>query len=483
MASDVARPVILWFRKDLRLDDNRALHAACASGRPIIPLYIREPVSAGTGALGAAQAWWLHQSLECLEKSLRERGGSLVLASGQALDVLGDVIRSTGAETVFWNRRYDPPGIVIDIRVKRELENQNIHTMSFPGQLLHEPSKLLTGGRTPYRAYTPFWRALEKSGEPDHPINAPTRVEFATSSPKTERLGSWGLQPTRPNWAKHFPDVWSPGENAAHRRLDDFVEDALHGYKDSRDFPSKPATSMLSPYLALGLISPARIWHKTRGLTDHIPAEDIVHFRRELAWREFSYHQLFHFPKLPYDNWNKRLDGFAWHNDSTLFKAWTRGMTGYPIVDAGMRQLWRHGFMHNRVRMVAASFLIKHLMVDWRRGESWFRDTLIDADPASNAASWQWVAGSGADASPFFRIFNPVLQGEKFDRDGDYVREFVPEISELDNKYIHRPFDAPPATLESAGITLGKTYPKPIVDHAMARNRALTAYGATKDAA
>jgi deoxyribodipyrimidine photo-lyase len=481
LSDDAAKPLILWFRKDLRLDDNHALHAACRTGRPIIPLYIREPSSSGTGPLGGAQEWWLHHSLMSLTASIEALGGSLNLVSGDALDVLVDLIKKTGADTVIWNRRYDPPGIAIDTRIKRELEQQGLDAQSFAGQLLHEPSRLKTGGGTPYRVYTPFWRALEGSGEPPHPVDAPKKVKFASELPASEKLASWKLLPTKPDWAKDFAEVWTAGEEAARERLTDFLDQSLEGYKADRDFPAKQSTSIMSPYLALGVISPARIWEETRGLD--VPADDLVHFRKELAWREFSYHLLFHFPKLPYANWNDRFDGFEWSNSTAHFRAWTKGMTGYPIVDAGMRQLWKHGFMHNRVRMIVASFLIKDLMIDWRRGEAWFRDTLVDADPASNAASWQWVAGCGADAAPFFRIFNPVLQGEKFDRDGAYVREFVPELAALDTKYIHKPFAAPQSVLDKADIKLGETYPKPIVDHATARDRALKAYNAVKDAA
>ncbi|RDJ06199.1 cryptochrome/photolyase family protein [Rhizobium grahamii] len=483
MATENARPVILWFRKDLRLDDNRALHAACKLGRPIIAIYIREPRSDGTGPLGAAQAWWLHHSLESLEMALGKLGGRLHLISGDALDLLCDLIDDSGAEMVLWNRRYDPAGIAIDTRIKRALAEQGIEAKSFSGQLLHDPSRLMTGAGTPYRTYTPFWRALEKLGEPDDPLDPPAKVKFIDLPQKSEPLAEWRLLPTKPDWASEFKDIWVPGEEAAHRRLTDFVENDLQGYRRNRDQPSRRATSLLSPYLALGVISPARIWCETRGSSKRVPVADLVHFRKELAWREFSYHLIYHFPELPNRNWNDRMDAFPWQNDKKHFSAWTKGVTGYPIVDAGMRQLWRHGFMHNRVRMIVASFLVKDLMIDWRHGETWFRETLVDADPANNAASWQWVAGSGADASPFFRIFNPTLQGEKFDPDGSYVREFIPELANLDNKYIHRPFDAPASVLASAAIKLGTTYPEPVVDHAFARDRVLVAYAATKDGA
>ncbi len=473
-------PILLWFRKDLRLDDNHALHAAAASGRPVIPIYIREPEAKGCGPLGAAQEWWLHHSLVALQTSLDRLGSKLILRKGDALTALEALLAETDAEAVVWNRRYDPAGIAVDTEIKTALRDKGIEANSFAGQLLHEPSRLRTGSGTPYKTYTPFWRALEQSGEPPFPIDAPAKLETPSRWPQSDKLDSWSLLPTKPNWASGFPDMWTPGEGAAHEKLADFIDDAIDGYAVDRDFPDKPATSLLSPHLALGEISPARIWHATRGLSGKIPTDNIVRFRKELAWREFCYHQLFQFPKLRTTNWSGRYDDFPWREDAKLFDSWRRGQTGYPIVDAGMRQLWRHGWMHNRVRMIVASFLIKDLLIDWREGEAWFRDTLVDADPAANAANWQWVAGSGADASPFFRIFNPVLQGEKFDRDGGYVRTFVPELAALDRKYIHRPFEAPGDVLKRAGIELGTHYPRPIVDHAVARLRALDAHASLK---
>jgi deoxyribodipyrimidine photo-lyase len=483
LAEDTQNPIVLWFRKDLRLADNHALNEACSTGRPVIPLYISEPDNHGTGPLGAAQSWWLHHSLTALQASLKEFGSDLIFRKGDALLVLKTLVVETGADTVLWNRRYDPAGIPVDHRIKDELAKIGLNVRSFAGQLLHEPTKLLTGAGTPYRVYTPFWRALEGSGEPPEPLQAPVRIQAPAAWPKSELLSSWNLLPTKPDWAKAFGEIWTPGEATALQRLDDFIDEPLRGYKQDRDFPSKPATSMLSPHLALGEISPSRIWHATRGMTTTVPGDDVIHFRKELVWRDFSYHLLFHFPELPYANWNRRFNAFPWRADSGLFTSWSKGLTGYPIVDAGMRQLWKHGWMHNRVRMIVASFLIKDLLIDWRRGEAWFRNMLVDADPASNAASWQWVAGSGADASPFFRIFNPVLQGEKFDPDGRYVSEFVPELANLGGKYIHRPFSAPEQVLREAGVVLGDNYPHPIVDHAKARDRALLAYSSLKDPA
>jgi len=469
-------PVILWFRKDLRLDDNLALAAAVDCGRPILPLYIFEPEGTETGPLGAAQRWWLHHSLFALAQSLKTKASSLVLRAGDPSEILAGLIEQTGANTVLWNRRYDTQGIAVDTAIKLQLKARGIDAHSYAGQLIHDPAKLKTGSGGPYRVYTPFWRAIEKSEEPPPPIEAPKVLIAPHQWPESDPLDSWGLLPSKPDWAKTFLEIWTPGEAAARERLKDFVDGAISGYKQGRDFPARASTSLLSPHLALGEISPARVWEATRGLSDNVDPSEISHFRKELVWRDFCYHLMFHFPDLATKNWNAKFDAFSWRTDDDHFKAWTQGMTGYPIVDAGMRQLWRHGFMHNRIRMVTASFLIKHLLIDWREGERWFRDTLVDADPASNAGNWQWVAGSGADASPFFRIFNPMLQGERFDPDGSYVREFVPELQNMDSAFIHRPFEAPDKVLKAAGVVLGETYPRPIVDHRGARDRALAAY-------
>ncbi|MBN9057550.1 MAG: deoxyribodipyrimidine photo-lyase [Rhizobiales bacterium] len=472
-------PVIVWFRKDLRTDDNAALAAAAQTGRPVLALHIREPAERDTGPLGAAQAWWLHHSLASLAGRLQRLGTTLVLRSGDAHAVLDRMIAETGADTVHWNRRHDPAGISIDTDIKARLKARGIAARSFAGQLLHDPVRLLTGEKKPYRVYTPFWKALVREGEPHDPVEAPEQLLPPSTFPPSESLADRALLPEKPDWAAAFGEIWTPGEDAARARLDAFVGGAIEDYARDRDHPAIDATSLLSPHLAMGEISPARIWHATRGL--EAPNEDVIRFRKELAWREFCHHLHFHFPALAERNWNDRFDDFPWAAGERNFGLWTKGMTGYPIVDAGMRQLWRHGWMHNRVRMITASFLIKHLMIDWRRGERWFRDTLVDADAASNPANWQWVAGSGADASPFFRIFNPILQGEKFDPDGAYVRTFVPELEKLDSKWIHKPFDAPESALAEAGVTLGKTYPKPVVDHALARQRALAAYKSLKN--
>ena len=470
-------PLLLWFRKDLRLDDNHALLTAAESGRPVIPVYILDAVD---GPLGAAQAWWLHHSLTALAASLAARGSRLILRRGEPMAVLRALLKETGAESVHWNRNYDPPGQRLGAAVKAALREDGIGAESFAGQLLHEPTRLTTAAGGPFRVYTPFWRAFSAGEEPAAPDPAPDMIAAPARWPESEQVADWALLPTRPDWAKTFHEIWEPGEAGAHKRLESFVGGAIDGYKIRRDWPGAETTSRLSPHLALGEISPRRIWQATRNLPDRIADEDYIHFRKELVWREFSYHLLVHFEDLATKNWNDRFDDFPWADNPALLSAWQRGETGYPIVDAGMRQLWRHGWMHNRVRMIAASFLIKDLLIDWRVGERWFRDTLVDADPASNAASWQWVAGSGADAAPFFRVFNPVLQGEKFDGEGRYIRAFVPELAKLDNKFIHRPFEAPLASLRAAGVSLGKTYPQPVVSHAGARDTALAAFAAIK---
>jgi len=470
-------PSILWFRKDLRLDDNPALHAALETGGPVIPVYVREPEHLDIGPLGGAQMWWLHHSLAALKTSLKSLGSDFVLATGKSEDVLTDIARKTGAKTVFVNRAYERTLFDRDIAIA--LKDNGIAIRAYHGQLLHEPKSIRTGSGNAFKVFTPFWNAMQKLGEPHDPIDPPGKLPAPEHFPRSESLESWDLLPTKPNWADDFPNMWTPGEDGAQEKLSDFLDRELHDYKRGRDLPAVDATSLLSPHLAFGEISPARIWHATKGQPKKA-AEDVSHFRRELAWRDFCYSLLIEFPELSEKNWDDKFDPFQWEYHAKDFRAWTKGLTGYPIVDAGMRQLWRYGFMHNRVRMIAASFLIKDLMIDWRKGEKWFRDTLVDADPANNSANWQWVAGSGADASPFFRIFNPILQGEKFDPDGAYVREHVPELAKLDRKYIHKPFDAPKDVLEKAGIELGKTYPKPIVDHGFARDRALAAYRALR---
>jgi deoxyribodipyrimidine photo-lyase len=474
-AADSAPPAIVWFRADLRLSDNRALAEACATGRAAIFLYIFDE-SPARRPIGGAQRWWLHHSLDHLGQSLAKSGGALCLRRGDPAAMLDEVIASSGADSVYWNRRHDPEGIAIDTRIKASLKERGISAASFDGQLLHEPAQLKTGAGGPFKVYTPFWRAFSALPAPRAPYDAPDRINGYQGALAGDALEDWNLLPSRTDWAHGFSADWQPGERGAQEKLRLFLCGGLNNYGEGRNIPGQTSTSRLSPHLAMGEISPFQVWGAALGLEDRHSPRDVEVFRKELVWREFAYHLLFHFPKLASQNFNKSFDTFAWAATPELVEAWKRGQTGYPIVDAGMRQLWQTGWMHNRVRMAAASFLIKHLMADWRIGEAWFWDTLVDACPANNPASWQWVAGSGADAAPYYRIFNPVLQGEKFDADGAYVRRFVPEIAKLPDSLLHRPWEALPLDLAAAGIELGKTYPKPVVDHAAARARALLAY-------
>ncbi len=474
--------VIVWFRNDLRVSDNAALDAAAETGLPVVCLYIRDPLSP-VRFHGAAQQWWLHQSLVALNGKLQALGASLVLKSGDTAAILDDAILETGASHVFWNRRYDPAAIPLDSAIKTSLKARAIDVRTFDGQLLHEPTQVKTGSGGHFKVYSPFWRAFNSLPEPRLPHPAPVKLYQASVRLKSERLDDWNLLPTKPDWAGGMKLEWTPGEDGAHERLDAFLHGAVSGYAEDRNLPGHLSTSKLSPHLAMGEITPFQVWHAA-GSAKGAPARDIEKFRSEVGWREFAYHLLFHFPKLANDNFNGSFDAFPWGEArADFFKAWQRGQTGYPIVDAGMRELWTTGWMHNRVRMIVASFLIKHLMIDWRQGEEWFWDTLVDACPANNPASWQWVAGSGADAAPYYRIFNPILQGEKFDGDGAYVRKWVPELAAMPDKFLHQPWTAPLLVQKAAGVTLGQTYPRPIVDHDAARQRALSAFKSLKGAA
>lgn len=476
-------PVLVLFRHDLRLTDNRALDAAVRTGRPVVPVFILDEESPGLRPIGGARRWWLHHSLNALSRDLAERGARLLLRRGRCPSVVEALLRETGADRVVWNRRYDPAGAAVDAAMKEVLRGRGIACESFDGQLLHEPTRLKTGSGGPYRVYSPFWRALVAEPAPRPPLPAPRSLRGHDGRLGSDDLPKWNLLPTRPDWAGGLRAEWTPGEAGALARLKIFLAGAIDGYGENRDRPGMPSTSRLSPHLAHGEITPFQIWQAVEDARGAIPARDAEKFLKEVVWREFSYHLLFHNPDLAERNYNRDFDGFRWQPSDDLVEAWRRGRTGYPVVDAGMRELWQTGWMHNRVRMICASFLIKHLLQDWREGERWFWDTLVDADPASNAASWQWVAGSGADAAPYFRIFNPILQGEKFDGEGDYVRRFVPELGRVPDRFLHHPADAPALVLTEAGVKLGRDYPVPVIDHALARDRAMAAYTAMKGSA
>ena len=454
------KPIIVWFRQDLRLSDNPALAFAAKSGQPVICLYVLDDETPGVWAMGGASRWWLHHSLAALDAALHKKGGGLVLRRGVAAKIVKAVVKETGANAIAWNRCYEPFAVERDTALKKALEADGIAMESCNGSLLAEPWEIRTGGGTPFRVYTPFWRALRAQVHPGTPLQAPHKLSFHRDV-KSDSLKSWKLLPIKPDWAKGFD--WTPGEKAAHDALSGFM-DRIGDYGTARDVPGTDGTSRLSPHLHFGEISPRQVWHAVRS---HSHAQGAGKFLGEIGWREFNHQLLFHHPHLPTRAYDERFTKLKWRQGEKDFTAWTRGLTGVPIVDAGMRQLWQTGWMHNRVRMIVASFLVKHLLIDWRRGERWFWDTLVDADLANNAANWQWVAGSGADAAPFFRIFNPVLQGVKFDPRGVYVRRFVPELADMPDKFIHRPWELaePPAD-----------YPAPIVDLATGRDRALAAF-------
>jgi deoxyribodipyrimidine photo-lyase len=458
-------PALFWFRNDLRLADNPALAAAIEGNRPVLLLYVLD--ESGEWPPGGAARWWLHGSLEALAADVAQLGGKLVLRQGDAREIVPALVREAGVEAVFWNRCWDPASVSRDTALKAALKAFGVTVRSFNGSLLQDPASFRA-----YGVFTPFWKACS-AVSPSDPIPAPARLVMPEILPASDRLADWGLRPTRPDWAGGLRETWQPGEAAARRRFDAFLETSLKHYAADRNRPDKEGSSRLSPHLRWGEISPRQIWHGTPLDRDGRPAgAAAAKFLAELGWREFSWHLLFHNPTLPDRPLRPEFARFPWQPDEQALRRWQKGETGYPVVDAGMRQLWRTGWMHNRVRMISASFLIKHLLQPWQHGERWFWDTLVDADLASNAASWQWVAGSGADAAPYFRIFNPILQGRKFDPGGDYVRRWVPELRDRPDGVIHEPVDEP-----------HRGYPTAMIDHLHARQRALDAFARIKSPA
>jgi deoxyribodipyrimidine photo-lyase len=457
---------IVWFRQDLRRGDNPALTAAAARGA-VLPVFILDDVNPGPWRWGGASRWWLHHSLASLARDL----GGLMLYRGEPQALLPQIAQAHGASAVCWNRCYEPFAIARDTIIKETLHGLGIAAQSFSGSLLRAVRS--RPGRQAVQVYTPFWRA---SLLPVAAPLPPARVMLELPNAGGDRLQD-GTCCRRIRAGGRLGAAGTGRGRRAIGRLDAFVAEGLAQYRTLRDRPDRANVSRLSPHLHWGEISPRQIWTRmTFEAQDISRRDDVDKFLSELGWREFAHHLLYHFPTLPEQNWRQAFDAYPWRSDATDLKAWQRGRTGYPLVDAGMRELWQTGWMHNRVRMIAASFLIKHLRIDWREGEAWFWDTLVDADLANNAAGWQWVAGSGADASPYFRIFNPVVQGKKFDPDGTYVRRWCPELARLPNDHIHAPFNAPAPVLADAGVVLGTTYPHPIVDHDDARKQALAGY-------
>lgn len=483
----MASPVLVWFRDDYRLSDNPALAAAAATGAPVLCFAILDEASDGFRPLGGAARWWLHGSLAGLRGSLVAKGAELFLFKGPAFDLVDRIVRETGAAAIYWNRRYSAAETVVDSALKAHLGSLGITARSFNGRLLHEPWEIKNQSGRPFQVFTPYSRAVMGRSIPA-PLPSPERLRAGAWPESTKKLRvnlpDLGLEPTSPDWAGGLRGTWQPGERSAQGKLADFVDTALSGYAENRDRPGLQATSRLSPHLRFGEISPRQVWHAVKAKASGKPGldRDAEKFLTEVIWRDFCYQLLHDHPHLPIASHNTRFGRFPWAGEPSTLRAWQKGLTGYPIVDAGMRQLWQTGWMHNRVRMITASLLIKHLLTDWRQGEAWFWDTLVDADPANNAFSWQWTAGSGPDSAPFHRIFNPVTQGEKFDPDGEYVRTYVPELAALPNALIHKPWEASPGELRDAGIALGETYPAPIVPHGPARERALAAFRSLRDA-
>lgn len=472
-------PVIVWFRQDLRLFDNPALITAAAMGRPVLPLFILDDANAGAWKWGAASRVWLHHSLIALNKSLQNK---MVFRTGDARVILPALMAEVGATTLYWNRCYDPASIARDKQIKTDMTANGFVAESFNANLMYEPWTITKDDGTPYRVFTPFWRkGCANKGAPPPAQNAPDHIDLFDHTAKGQ-IDDLALLPTRPRWDTPMMKHWTPGEAGAQERFTTFLNSGLQGYKEDRNRPDLTKVSRLSPHLHWGEISPRQIYHTVMAKMAANPAleKDADHFLSELGWREFSHHLLFHTPTLPEQPLQEKFTAFPWVSDDKALLAWQRGMTGYPIIDAGMRELWQTGYMHNRVRMIVGSFLVKNMLTHWRHGEDWFWDTLFDADLPNNAASWQWIAGCGADAAPYFRIFNPVLQGEKFDPNGVYVRTYVPEIAGLPDSHIHQPWAAPPLMLASAGVKLGQTYPNPLMDHGMARDRALAALASIK---
>jgi deoxyribodipyrimidine photo-lyase len=470
---------IVWFRQDLRLHDNPALTRAADQGE-VIPIYIWDEVNPGDWLPGSASQWWLHHALESLKESLDNR---LLFFKGDPKTLLPELAAKTKATSIVWNRTYSPWQITRDTAIKAALTDAGITVESFNASLLWEPWTILKKDKTPYKVFTPFYRkGCLAAPPPRKPLPAPSHLALHAPKIKSEKLTALALRPSSGHvngaiWDEMLEPHWEINESAAHEKLDRFLKYGLKDYKEGRNFPTKKAVSQLSPYLHFGQISPNVAWYRALKKPG---SDNLDCFCSELGWREFSYNLLYHNPSLPTENLQTKFDHFEWRRDKKALRTWQQGKTGIPFVDAGMRELWQTGYMHNRVRMVAGSFLVKNLRLDWREGEKWFWDCLVDADLASNSASWQWVAGTGADAAPYFRIFNPVSQGQKFDPSGEYTRHWLPELSKVPIKYLFNPWEAPDAILKSAGVTLNKNYPRPIVDLKTSRVNALNAFAKLK---
>lgn len=475
---------IVWLRQDLRVTDHPALMYACQHAGQVLPLFIWDPASEGQWSPGAASRWWLHHSLQRLSVQMESLGSPLWIAQGDSENILKTLSAEFNADLVVWNRRYEPNAIQRDAHIKTALRAAKVQCESFNGSLWHEPWVMKTGKGDPFKVFTPMWKSMLKNWQVEMPMSAPEKIPPLLSRPRHSvftALEALALLPRR-DWADGWLKRWPVGELGAQQRLHEFLEQSGSAYQDRRDYPAEPATSRLSPHLHFGEISPRQIVAACADQGLPPSNKGVLGFLREVAWREFGYHLIYHWPESIDDAWNPRFKSFQWRNDDYQrdLQCWQRGNTGIPMVDAGMRELWHSGWMHNRVRMIAASFLTKNLLIPWQEGARWFWDTLVDADLANNSAGWQWTAGSGADASPYFRVFNPVTQGQKFDADGEYIRRWIPELAKVPAKWVHCPWDAPNEVLRAAGVELGHDYPWPMVDLKESRQRALAAYEGVK---
>ncbi len=472
---------IVWLRQDLRLADNPALAFACEHFEQVIPVYIWDPDGEGDWPPGGASRWWLHHSLEALDKSLRKRHSRLIIRNGDSQTELAELIKTSQADAVCWNRRYEPAVRQRDAAIKTWLQDElKLICRSFNSALWWEPWEIKTGQGDPYRVFTPMWKKMLAEWRYPQVPAIPQPFPAMQEAPRSVPLDKLALLP-RLDWDQQFYQHWSPGEQGAWDALDVFRDRAINDYLDNRNLPAQPDTSRLSPHLHFGEISTRQIVRQLCPDGEPPVDQQVSGFIRELAWREFSWHLLYNYPRIPAQPLQEKFSDFPWRDGRTReyqhdLRAWQQGMTGIPMVDAGMRELWATGWMHNRVRMIVASFLTKNLLIPWQAGEQWFWDTLVDADLGNNSQGWQWTAGSGADAAPYFRIFNPVSQGEKFDPEGEYVRHWIPELAELKGKRIHSPWQIEQSLLQELGIELGETYPWPVVDLKASRERALNAY-------
>jgi deoxyribodipyrimidine photo-lyase len=475
--------VILWLRRDLRLDDNPALQAALVDCERLVPVYVFDPDAEAPWTPGAASRWWLHGSLLSLDQALKAFGSRLLIARGDSLAELRRIATATGATRIHWNRLYDPASRERDWRLKQALRADGLRVESHNASLLFEPWEIATGTGEPYRVFTAFWRRCAARLSDVRPLPPPTALPPPPGALDSLPLERLGLLPAIP-WDAGLHQTWTPGETRALEHAGIFLKDRIQRYATERDLPAQTGTSELSPHLHFGEIGPRRILAMVREQWDDPAADPVEPFVREIGWREFAHHLIYHYPHTTDEPLDRRFAALPWREEDAerMLLAWQRGETGIPLVDAGMRQLWHTGWMHNRVRMVVASFLTKNLRLPWQAGARWFWDTLVDADLAANSLSWQWSAGCGADAAPYFRIFNPVLQGERFDKGGTYVRRWCPELTGLPDKYIHQPWTAPSALLDHAGIQIGRNYPRPIVDLKASREAALAAYEVVKSA-